>query len=97
MHYPNQNLSAIRTEIKERIWNIAATLIGPTDIAEGSNQIFLLLIDNSQIAIEFICILEDEYEVEFDDDQICLDFFSDIDYIVECILKNTNTINWNEN
>jgi acyl carrier protein len=65
-------------------------LINPKEIIDEDsyyNNILFLIIGNSNKAINFVVQIEDEFNIEFDDDEVNIDFFSSFDYIVFTIKK----------
>jgi acyl carrier protein len=50
-------------------------------------ELLYLIISDSAKAIEFVNIIEDEFEIEFDDDDIGLDFFSSFENISSIIIN----------
>ncbi len=44
-----------------------------------------MILSNSRQAANFVTIIEEEFNIEFDDDDINLDFFSSLDKIIELI------------
>lgn len=57
---------------------------------EEKNLLFYV-INNSITAMRYISLIEDEYEIEFEDEDINLSFFSGFDHIAQLIeQKNRN-------
>lgn len=54
------------------------------------DEMLQLLITDSKHAINFVVLLEDEFEIEIDDDDISFEFFSSINSVVRAIAKHVN-------
>lgn len=58
-------------------------------ISNVSSQLNLIVSD-SRLAISYIIFLEDELNVEIDDDDISLEFFKNVEIIIDAIIKYRN-------
>jgi acyl carrier protein len=56
------------------------------NLEDGDEPLRIILSDSVQ-AMNFITLLESEFEIEFDDDEIDLEFFSSIKLISDLIYK----------
>lgn len=56
----------------------------------NEDLIFHLILSDSTKAMLYVSSLEDEFDIEFDDDDINMTFFMDSDYVVTCIEKVQN-------
>lgn len=54
-----------------------------------------IIISESRQALELITTIEDEFDIELDDDDVDLDFFTDIELMTSRILKNINLLSDN--
>jgi len=54
----------------------------------SSKQPLYHIISDSSKAIQFVVLIEEEFEIELDDDEIDLYFFSNIDHIINTIIKH---------
>lgn len=79
-----------REIIKSKIYGIAQTLLkeAASDSKQVDDKLLHVILSESSQALEFVCIVEDEFGIEFDDDEIDLDFFSSFDQIVHCIANH---------
>lgn len=58
-----------------------------------NDSLLHVILSESQQALEFVCLLEDEFDLEFDDDDINLDFFLNFEYIAgKVLLRQTESI-----
>jgi hypothetical protein len=55
---------------------------------ESVNDKMQLLTSESMLALFFVTSIEDEFSIEFDDDEVDIDFFTDIDTIVNKIERH---------
>lgn len=78
--------------IKDRLLEIVYTILGKETVNEiyknDERTMLNAIVSVSSNAILFVTLIEDEFEIEFDDDDINLAFFSCLDYII-CCIKNT--------
>jgi len=72
--------------IRDKVLDVISSVLNFTDnsLARSNTALHIILSESVQ-ALEFVCLLEDEFHIEFDDDEIDLDFFSDISTIVKRI------------
>ncbi len=77
-------------DIKKEVWSIACKMLETGDNEPINNSLLHVILSESQQALEFVCLLEDEFDIEFDDDDIDLDFFSNFDDIAKKLLIHTN-------
>lgn len=77
-----------REELKRQIWELACGLVREDPDRPVDDKLLHVILSESSQALEFVCILEDEYEVEFDDDEIDLDFFRGFDTIAERLSRH---------
>lgn len=78
-------------EIKKDIWQRTCAFLQEAHSPTIDNKILHVILSASSQALEFVCLLEDEYEIEFDDDEIDLDFFSSFDKIAETVFRHLHT------
>ncbi|UKB84723.1 hypothetical protein LF887_03505 [Chryseobacterium sp. MEBOG06] len=80
--------------IKEKVINVLEEIFKEDNIShifpeDGTlDDKLQMLISESLIALQITCSLEDEFEIEFEDDEVDYDFFSSIDSIVETVQKH---------
>lgn len=78
-------------EIKNSLLEIAYTILGKETVIKiyknDEKTILNAIVSVSANAILFVTLIEDEFEIEFDDDDINITFFSSFDYIINCITK----------
>lgn len=80
----------MRGAIKKRLYElIEAFGDRPLDFSiEGEVRRMLhIILSESMQAMEFVIAIEEEFEIEFDDEDISVEFFLDLDRIVLSILK----------
>ncbi len=78
---------------KKQLLEIAESILGDsidTTTEETENKALHVLLSESMQVINFINIVEDEFEIEFDDEQIDLDFFQSFNNIVRIISEQKN-------
>ncbi|MDW5298895.1 MAG: hypothetical protein SA378_01975 [Sedimentibacter sp.] len=79
-----------KKEIRDELINILLSLFEKNDLKDKiSNQddlIYLLSTDSTQ-AIVFLTLIEDEFQIEIEDDDIDMRLFSKIEYCVDVIQK----------
>lgn len=79
--------------IKKKVLEIACDVLdydmnGESKVSETQvSEIFYRIISNSLKATNFVVLIEDEYDIEFDDDEINIEFFSDLKYLCQ-VIKN---------
>ncbi|MCD7963758.1 MAG: phosphopantetheine-binding protein [Rikenellaceae bacterium] len=79
--------------ILETIASIVTTVTGKkvsTDYLINSSDPMYWIISDSVKALQFVVLLEEEFEIEFDDDEIDFDFFSKTEQLVDCIFNHLN-------
>ena len=69
--------------IKERLFTIIDEIIPVSGFS--TEEKFAIIGSNSIKATAFLAAIEDEFNTEIDDEFITARFFSDIDYVIECI------------
>jgi acyl carrier protein len=75
--------------LKVKINNIAKNILNDDDDSQIINDKLLhIILSESSQALEFVCTIEDEFDIEFDDDEIDIDFFSSFDQIVNCLMNH---------
>lgn len=81
----------MNNEIKNSLLEIAYTILGKETVIKiyknDEKTILNAIVSVSANAILFVTLIEDEFEIEFDDDDINITFFSSLDYIINCITK----------
>jgi acyl carrier protein len=82
----NQEIVCKLREIIKKLLGNAVELENDFD-----DSILHVILSESSQALEFICLIEDEFEIEFDDDDIDIDFFQSIDTIANRIVKCLQT------
>lgn len=50
-----------------------------------------IIANNSPMAVGFVCLLEDEFNIEISDEDICMEFFGSLEYITDSILRGHQT------
>lgn len=81
------------TEIKNKILVIVDQLINAQPELYSSDTMLIddklnVLISESSQALAFITTIEDEFDVELDDDDIDLEFFTNVDVMTARIKRN---------
>jgi acyl carrier protein len=66
------------------IHQIAQELISD-EITTNDIDKLKLIASDSNYMMAFLSAVEEEFDIEFDDEMICNQFFSDYRYIVDCI------------
>lgn len=78
-----------KQDIYTQIYDIAHNLLDEEyRMIEDKNRLLHVILSESVQALQFVCSLEDEFEIEFDDDEIDLDFFSDFNTVTERVLSH---------
>ena len=78
--------SDIRIKVEETIRSIFFS-------EENDDRVLLhIILSNSFHAISLVSLLEDEFDIIFDDDEINLDFFQSINHIVELIYQHLSRV-----
>jgi|GEM_PF-3320813 len=81
--------------ILTRLRDIVSTYFeGASDAETPGNEFNVLqrIISESTQAIQFVSLIEEEFEIEFDDDEINLDFFSSLNTIETLIKRHTVSV-----
>jgi acyl carrier protein len=73
-----------RIQLLEIIDSIIKNALESTAEDYEKKALQMILSDSTQAA-NFVAIIEDEFNIEFDDDDINLNFFSNLDQIIELI------------
>lgn len=80
-----------KKHIKETIFKILNELFGNTNTKEQDyDNLLKIIISESSQALNFVVTIEDEFDIEFDDDEIDIHFFSSIDNIVDLTSERLN-------
>ena len=79
-----------KEKIREQILNLLKLFIGNIqeniqEIIKDPDQLLKLIVTDSRHAINFIVLLEDEFNIEIDDESINHSFFESIDRIANII------------
>jgi acyl carrier protein len=85
-----------KEEVREEILNLLKLFIGNIqeniqEVIKDPDQLLKLIITDSRHAINFIVLLEDEFNIEIDDDNINHVFFESIDKITDIIYPKVNS------
>ena len=67
---------------------MACSLVREDPARPVDDTLLHVILSESSQALEFVCMLEDEYETEFDDEEIDLAFFSSFDTVVERLRRH---------
>lgn len=78
-------------KIRTLLYEIVGSIVGITVSIQNEQEILHRIINNSRQAILYVSLIEDEFEIEIDDDDINLDFFTSFDYVEEIIKKRIST------
>ncbi len=87
MHFP-----AIRShaEIETKLFDIVRILLNNVNDTEErikfDNTILHSILSESSQALEFVCLIEDEFDIEFEDEEVDIFFFSSFEHIENLIL-----------
>jgi len=75
--------------LKAKIYDIAKNILNDdSDTQIIDDKLLHTILSESSQALEFVYTIEDEFDIEFDDDEVGIDFFSSFDYIVSCLLNH---------
>jgi acyl carrier protein len=78
-----------RNYIKKQVYTITNQFLDENcELAVDRNKLLHVILSESSQALNFVCSLEDEFDIEFEDDEIDIDFFSSFDRIIECIINH---------
>jgi acyl carrier protein len=85
-----------KKQIREQILNLLKLFIGNIqeniqEVIKDPDQLLKLIVTDSRHAINFIVLLEDEFDIEIDDDNINSRFFESIDRIANIIYFKINS------
>lgn len=75
----------LREEIRERVFDIGLNVLNQENKQISESELLSSILNESRKAITFVSLIEDEFEIEFEDDEIDSDFFYSIDNILNCI------------
>ena len=81
----------MREDIEKRLYELIETFGDqPLDFSiEGEVRRMLhIILSESMQAMEFVIAIENEFEIEFDDEDISIEFFLDLDHIVLSVLRS---------
>lgn len=81
----------MREDIEKRLYELIETFGDqPLDFSiEGEVRRMLhIILSESMQAMEFVIAIENEFEIEFDDEDISIEFFLDLDHIVLAVLRS---------
>ena len=77
-----------KSDIRVKVYEIIQSIIS---CEEKNDKILLhIILSNSFQAAILVTLIEDEFDIEFDDDEINLDFFQSIHHIVELVHQHLN-------
>ena len=86
MHLQRNQSSEI---LKVKVYDIAKNILNDNiDAQIVDDKLLHVILSESSQALEFVCTIEDEFDIEFDDDEVDIDFFSSFDQIVSCLLNH---------
>jgi len=74
--------------LKGKIYDIAKNILNEESDSHIDDKLLHIILSESSQALNFVCTIEDEFDMEFDDDEVDIDFFSSFDYIVNCLLNH---------
>lgn len=80
----------MREDIEKRLYELIETFGDqPLDFSvEGEMRRMLhIILSESMQAMEFVIAIENEFEIEFDDEDISIEFFLNLDHIVLSVLR----------
>ena len=73
-------------KIMTPLYEIAGYIVGTAVSKQNEQEALNRIVNNSGQAILYVSLIENEFEIEIDDEDINLDFFTSFDY-VEGIIK----------
>jgi acyl carrier protein len=79
----------IKNTLSEIIHTVTAGRYSVNDIV-GFNEVLYFIISESLRAVQFVSIIEDEFEIELDDDEIDIYFFSEMEKIIQIVMNHLN-------
>ena len=71
-------------EIKDHLVDIVKDILKIESVDDDS---LYLIVSESVLAINFVTMIEEEFDIEIDDDDIDVDFFNSFDKITSCLEK----------
>jgi acyl carrier protein len=81
-----------KNNIKQQLIQLTSTFLEEEELDKldesGEKSLFLRILSDSMQAITYISLIEGEFDIAFDDDDIDSDFFIGFNKIVELIIKN---------
>jgi acyl carrier protein len=83
-----QNEVCDRNYIQKQVYIIANHFLEENcEWAADRDRLLHIILSESSQALEFVCSLEDEFDIEFEDDEIDIDFFSSFNTITARIIN----------
>jgi len=83
-----------KDEIKTNLYELTDTFLGGTlNVAQEDRETVVLnhLASDSIQAIEFVLLIESEFEIELNDEDINEAFFTSFDYMAKLVLEQLNS------
>ncbi len=80
-----------KSKIKQRIYTLAKEFYKEVRDSRNESDLIQMYSINSIDSIEFLLLVEDEYEIEFDDDKLNIQTLKNIDYLVELVIEKINS------
>jgi len=77
-------MNNIKVNTKDRIVDIVKDILKTETVDDDS---LYLIVTESRLAINFVTMIEDEFDIEIDDDDIDVEFFNSIDEIASRLEK----------
>ena len=77
-------MNNIKVNTKDRIVDIVKDILKTETVDDDS---LYLIVTESRVAINFVTMIEDEFDIEIDDDDIDVEFFNSIDEIASRLEK----------
>ena len=85
-------MSTLEIEITlSEIIHVVTNGLYPVDDILSFNAALYYIISDSIRAVQFVSLIEDEFEIEIDDDEIDIHFFSDIEKIKQIVMNHLST------
>ena len=82
----DRDIEVVKSEIRQLACEYMS--IENWDNEDEGHDVLYLILSHSLHAIEFVIVLEDEFDIEFDDDDIDLDFFSTYGHIAKLVIMH---------
>ncbi len=85
-----------KNEIKTNLYELTDTFLdGTFEVSREDQETVVLnhLASDSIQAIEFVLLIESEFEIELNDEDINEEFFSNFDYMAGLVLEQLNSRN----